>query len=70
VNLGVGPNPNLYIVYVQARDVTSTFWDSATSQYITQTKAGLYYCGLAREWLGTCKDARLVCSIPGPMFYL
>ena len=28
----------------------------------------LTYCGLARTWDGDCKDAKYVCSAPGPAF--
>ena len=27
-----------------------------------------YFCGLARTWDGSCKDAKYICSQPGPVF--
>lgn len=45
---------SFYVVYMQARNVTTTTRDPVTGQTINQTDLGLYYCGLAREWLGTC----------------
>jgi hypothetical protein len=63
-------NSSLYVVYVQARNSTSLTYDQTTNSFTNNTQMGLYYCGLAREWNGTCKNAQIVCSAPGPMFYL
>ena len=46
--LGIGPSPNLYIVYIQVQNLTTQSYDVEAGTYTTQTKAGLYYCGLAR----------------------
>lgn len=51
---------DIYVLYVQARPTNIT----------ANSPAGLYYCGLARTWLGSCADAKVVCSSPGPMFYM
>jgi hypothetical protein len=51
---------DIYVVYVQARPIEKE----------VNSTAGLYYCGLARPWLGSCENAKIICSSPGPMFYL
>ena len=51
---------DIYVVYIQARPTNIT----------NNSPAGLYYCGLARTWLGSCSNAQVVCSSPGPMFYM
>ncbi len=55
---------------MQARDVVSYIYNPADNTNTTQVQAGLFYCGLTREWNGTCQNARFVCSSPGPLFYL
>jgi hypothetical protein len=61
---------SLYVVYIQAKNVTTSTVDPITNEIINTTDIGLYYCGLAREWSGTCQNAQLICTAPGPMFYL
>lgn len=41
-----------------------------TGAWRNETSLGLYYCGLVREWNGDCKDSKMICSSPGPTFYL
>lgn len=54
-------NPNIYVVYAQARPSNASDPSSP---------AMLYYCGLAKRWWeANCGSARFVCSFPGPMFY-
>jgi len=52
---------NTYVVYIKAR---------STDKNNPDAKGGLFYCGLAREWNGDCTNAQIICSAPGPMFYL
>jgi len=50
-----------YVVWVQSHNIS--FVDGTT-------QAKPFYCGLARNWYDRdCKNAKLICSTPGPMFY-
>lgn len=39
---------NLYVVYVQAKNVTTSVTDPSTGAITNNTDLGLFYCGLAR----------------------
>ena len=45
-------------------------YNNTLGMIIDQTDYKLFYCGWARPWNGTCADAKHICSIPGPAFYL
>ncbi len=61
---------SLYVVYMQSKNVTTPTYDQITGTWKNVTSLGLYYCGLVREWNGDCKDSKMICSSPGPTFYL
>lgn len=63
-------NSSLYVVYMQTQNTSTLAYDPTTQAFYNQTQMGMFYCGLAREWNGTCEDAKIICSAPGPMFYL
>jgi hypothetical protein len=70
VNLNSVNTSSLYVVYVQSSNVTTLSFNASTKTYDNITDVGFYYCGLARAWNDTCINSKLICSAPGPMFYL
>lgn len=70
INFNSLNSSSLYVVYVQSANVTTSVFIANTNTYQDNKDLGLYYCGLARAWNDTCSNSQLVCSAPGPMFYL
>lgn len=53
-------NKNVYVVIAKTQP---------TNASDPQSPSGLFYCGLARKWWeNNCNSAKIVCSIPGPLF--
>jgi len=61
INFDYTKDSQTFVIYVQAKSLNASD---------PKAKAALYYCGLARKWTDSdCTNARVICSIPGPMFY-
>jgi hypothetical protein len=61
----------LYVLYMNNDVRQGPAYNNTVGMIVDQVDYKLFYCGWARPWNGTCKyDARHVCSIPAPMFYL